>query len=186
MNQESPQQENLPQAKPAAKVTSKSRRWLRHGLEVLFFIVLIMGVRAWQQRDIAKGEAPPLNGLLLDGKSFVLAARPAQPVLVHFWASWCPICRAEQGSIESLARDNPNVITVAMQSGNSNAVQQYMREQAVSFPVVNDIDGQISAGWGVQAVPASFIIDTNGKIRYVEIGYTTGLGLRLRLWLASF
>jgi len=35
-------------------------------------------------------------------------------------------------------------------------------------------------------VPASFIVDTDGKIRYVEIGYTTGIGLRLRLWLASF
>jgi len=56
----------------------------------------------------------------------------------------------------------------------------------VSFPVVNDADNQISARWGVQAVPASFIVDTDGKIRYVEIGYTTGIGLRLRLWLASF
>jgi thiol-disulfide isomerase/thioredoxin len=186
MKPESPQQDSPPQAKPAVHATSKSRIWLRRGLELVLFIVLIMGVRAWQQRDIVKGDAPPLHGLLLDGKSFVLAARPAQPVLVHFWASWCPICRAEQGSIESLAQDNPNVITVAMQSGNSSAVQQYMREQALSFPVVNDADGQISAGWGVRAVPASFIIDSDGKIRYVEIGYTTGLGLRLRLWLAGF
>jgi alkyl hydroperoxide reductase subunit AhpC len=65
-------------------------------------------------------------------------------------------------------------------------VQKYMREQGVSFPVVNDAEGKISARWGVHAVPASFIIDTEGKIRYVEIGYTTGLGLRFRLWLASF
>jgi alkyl hydroperoxide reductase subunit AhpC len=35
-------------------------------------------------------------------------------------------------------------------------------------------------------VPASFIVDTDGKIRHVEIGYTTGAGLRFRLWLASF
>lgn len=181
MNSDSPQ-ENLPQqTKP-----KKSRIWLRRGLELLLFIVLIMGVRAWQQRDIVKGMAPPLSGLLLDGKPFVLAAKPAQPVLVHFWATWCPICRAEQGSIESLAHDNPNVITVAMQSGNSSAVQQYMREQGVSFPVVNDADSRISASWGVNAVPASFIVDMEGKIRYVEIGYTTAIGLRLRLWLAGF
>lgn len=181
MNSDSPQ-ENLPQlTKP-----KKSRIWLRRGLELLLFIVLIMGVRAWQQRDIVKGMAPPLSGLLLDGKPFVLAAKPAQPVLVHFWATWCPICRAEQGSIESLAHDNPNVITVAMQSGNSSAVQQYMREQGVSFPVVNDADSRISASWGVNAVPASFIVDMEGKIRYVEVGYTTAIGLRLRLWLAGF
>jgi thiol-disulfide isomerase/thioredoxin len=186
MNSDSPHQEQRSEAKQTATKPAKSRIWLRRGVEVLIFIVIIMGVRAWQQRDIVKGDAPALNGFLLDGKSFVLAAKPAQAVLVHFWASWCPICRAEQGSIESLARDNPNVITVAMQSGNSNAVQQYMREQAVNFPVVNDADGQISARWGVRAVPASFIIDTEGKIRYVEIGYTTRIGLRIRLWLASF
>ena len=106
--------------------------------------------------------------------------------VVNFWATWCPICRAEQGSIESLAKDNPNVITVAMQSGNAATVQQYMREQDISFPALNDADNRISASWGVQAVPASFIVDTDGKIRYVEIGYTTGVGLRLRLWLAEF
>lgn len=122
--------------------------WLRRGLELLLFIVLIMGVRAWQQRDIVKGAAPPLSGVLLDGKPFVLAAKPAQPVLVHFWATWCPICRAEQSSIESLAHDNPNVVTVAMHSGNSTVVQQYMREQAVSFPVIYDADNQIGSPQG--------------------------------------
>lgn len=181
MNSDSPHADSPQQIKP-----KKSRIWLRRGLELLLFIVIIMGVRAWQQRDIVKGIAPPLSGLLLDGKPFVLAANPAQPVLVHFWATWCPICRAEQGSIESLAHDNPNVITVAMQSGNSAAVQHYMGEQGASFPVVNDEAGQISANWGVNAVPASFIVDRDGKIRYVEIGYTTGVGLRLRLWLAGF
>jgi thiol-disulfide isomerase/thioredoxin len=181
MNTQPSQQDKTTQTKP-----SKSRVWLRRGLELLVFIVIIMGVRAWQQRDIVTGVAPVLSGELLDGKPYVLPARPAQPVLVHFWATWCPICRAEQGSIESLAQDNPNVITVAMQSGNSIAVQKYMSEQAVSFPVINDADNQISARWGVQAVPASFIVDTEGNIRYVEIGYTTEIGLRIRLWLASF
>ncbi len=185
MSTEVPQQdqsaaENVPLSKP-----SKKRIWIRRGLEVLIFIILIMGVRAWQQRDIVQGLAPPLYGVLLDGKSFALPEKPAQPVLVYFWASWCPICRATQGSIESLSQDNPNVITVAMQSGNSGAVQQYMREQGVSFPVINDTDGRVSASWGAQAVPASFIVDRDGKIRYVEIGYTTEIGLRIRLWLAG-
>lgn len=181
MSSETPSGESVAANKP-----SRAKVWRRRGIELLIFIVIIMGVRAYQQRDIVKGDAPALSGVLLDGKPFMLPAKPAQPVLVHFWATWCPICRAEQGSIESLAKDNPNVITVAMQSGNSAAVQQYMREQGASFPVLNDADNRISARWGVQAVPASFIVDTEGKIRYVEIGYTTGPGLRLRLWLARF
>ena len=181
MNPENPLQEN-----PPARPATKTRKWLRRGLELLIIIVIIFGVRAWQQRDIVKGAAPALSGVMLDGNTFTLAAKPTQPVLVHFWASWCPICRAEEGSIDSIAQDNPNVITVAMQSGKSEAVQQYMREQSVSFPVINDADGQLSEKWGVRGVPASFIIDTEGKVRFVEIGYTTGWGLRFRLWLARF
>lgn len=180
MNSEQPSSENNPVLK-----SSSLRKWLRRGLEVLIVIVVIFGVRTWQQRDIVKGSAPALSGVLLDGKSYTLPFKPTHPVLVHFWATWCPICRAEQGSIDSIARDNPNMISIAMQSGNDAEVQKYMREQSTSFPVINDADNQISAKWGVQGVPASFIVDTEGKIRFVEIGYTTGIGLRFRLWLAS-
>ncbi len=168
----------------AADKPAVAKVWLRRAIEALLVIALIAGIRAWQQRDIAGGAAPSLHGTLLDGKSFILPARPAQPVLVHFWATWCTVCRAEQGTIESIAHGNPNVITVAMQSGNRDEVVKHLGEQGLSFPVLNDQDGRISAAWGVRAVPASFIIDTGGQIRFVEIGYTTAIGLRLRLWLA--
>lgn len=162
------------------------RKWLRRAIELLVIIIVIMGVRAWQQRDVVSGPAPALQGVLLDKRPFVLPARPEKPVLVHFWATWCPICRTEQGSIEALAGDRYNVVTVAMQSGEAESVRKFMAEQKLGFPVINDPDGMISAEWGVHAVPASFIIDTDGKIRFVEIGYTTEIGLRLRLWLAQF
>jgi len=147
-------------------------------------LVLIVGIRAWQQSGTASGPAPALAGELLDGKPVSLAAFAGRPVLVHFWATWCPICRAEQGSIDALARDVP-VITVAMQSGDRDAVVQHLRKEELSFPVLNDPAGEIAAQWGVRAVPASFIVDGAGQIRFLEIGYTTGVGLRLRLWLAG-
>jgi thiol-disulfide isomerase/thioredoxin len=181
MSTETPAAENTPAHPP-----KKNNKWLRRGAELLIFIVVIVGVRTWQQRDIVKGNAPALIGAMLDGKPYLLPEKPSQPILVHFWATWCPICRTEQGSIAALAQDNPNVITVAMQSGSSAAVQQFLHEQSVSFPVVNDQDSRISSAWGVHAVPASFIVDREGKIRFAEIGYTTSIGLRLRLWLAGF
>jgi len=169
----------------AADKQSKSKVWLWRGIKVLLFVALIAGIRVWQQRDIVSGSAPALQGALLDGKPFILPAKPAQPVLVYFWATWCPVCRAEQGAIEAIAHDNPNVITVAMQSGSRDEVAKHAGEQGLNFPVVNDPDSRVSAAWGVHAVPASFIVDTNGEIRFVEVGYTTGVGLRLRLWLAG-
>lgn len=147
-------------------------------------LVLLLGVRAWQQSGIANGPAPALAGVMLDGKPVALSSFAGRPVLVHFWASWCPICRLEQDSIDALARDAA-VVTVAMQSGDREAVAQHLLNEALGFPVLNDPDGAIAKQWGVRAVPASFIVDGAGQIRYVEVGYTTGVGLRLRLWLAG-
>jgi thiol-disulfide isomerase/thioredoxin len=169
---------------PSKAKPGTARRWRRRAVEALVLLVLILGIRAWQQSGTASGPAPALAGELLDGKPVALAAFAGKPVLVHFWATWCPICRAEQGSIDALARDVP-VITVAMQSGSREEVIQFLRKEALSFPVLNDPDGVIAAQWGVRAVPASFIVDGAGQIRFLEIGYTTGVGLRLRLWLAG-
>jgi alkyl hydroperoxide reductase subunit AhpC len=52
----------------------------------------------------------------------------------------------------------------------------------VSYPVVLDARGQLSGIYGVQGVPTSIIIDPAGNVRFVEVGYTTETGLRLRLW----
>lgn len=152
---------------------------------MLVFVILVAGIRIWQQRDMVSGAAPALHGLTIAGQPYTLAAHTGKPVLVHFWATWCSICRAEQGSIAALAQNNPNVITVAMQSGTPDEVTRHMHEQGIAFPVVNDQDGTLSRAWGVHAVPASFIVAPDGQVRFVEVGYTIGIGLRLRLWLAG-
>jgi peroxiredoxin len=165
-------------------VPARAARWRRRAIEALILIVVIVGIRAWQQRDVVSGAAPSLAGTLLDGTVYKLS--PQRPVLVHFWATWCPVCGAEQGSIQSIAQGDYEVVTVAMQSGSPADVARHMAEQRLDFPVLNDADGRISAAWGVHAVPASFIVDRDGQIRFVEFGYTTEIGLRLRLWLAGW
>lgn len=167
---------------PPSKTSTRRRRW-RYAVEVALVLAVILGIRAYQQRDVVTGPAPALAGILLDGKAFTLAPLAGQPQLVHFWASWCPICRAEQDSIVALTQDYP-VVTVAMQSGSDADVAEHLRKEALSFPALNDPDGVLAAQWGVRGVPASFIVDGAGQIRFVEIGYTTEVGLRLRLWWA--
>lgn len=151
-------------------------------IEFAALVVVVLLVRAYQHRDIAAGPAPELDGPLLDGRAFRLMPMD-KPVLVHFWATWCSICRAEQGTINDLARDY-SVITVAMQSGSDDAVTRHLSEQNLAFAVINDADGRIANRWGVRAVPATFVVDRAGMIRFVEVGYTTELGLRARMNLA--
>jgi thiol-disulfide isomerase/thioredoxin len=164
---------------------TSSKRCSIYAINVLLIVVAVAGVRAWQQRGMVSGAAPVLQGSTLAGRPYKLTAHPERPVLVHFWATWCPVCRAEQGAIDAIAHGDANVITVAMQSGRPQEVVQYMTEQGIDFPVVNDPEGGLSRAWGVHAVPASFIIAPDGRIRFVEVGYTTGIGLRLRLWWAG-
>lgn len=170
---------------PTENSNKPAVKWRSLVLNVLAFIIVIVAVRAWQQRDMASGAAPALQGVTLAGQPYVLPAHPGRPVLVHFWATWCPICRTEQGSIDAIAHDHPDVITVAMQSGKPAEVAGFMREQGIEFPVLNDADGSLASAWGVHGVPASFIVAPDGRIRFVEVGYTTSMGLRLRLWLAG-
>jgi thiol-disulfide isomerase/thioredoxin len=164
---------------------SRAAKWRSFAVNLLLFVIVVAGIRYWQHRDMPSGAAPALQGVTLAGQPYTLAARPGKPVLVHFWATWCPICRAEQGSIAAIAQDDANVITVAMQSGTAAEVAKHMQQQGIAFPVLNDQDGALSTAWGVHAVPASFIIAPDGQIRFIEVGYTTALGLRLRLWLAG-
>jgi thiol-disulfide isomerase/thioredoxin len=149
------------------------------------FTVVIAGFLAWQQSGMVSRVAPPLAGVKLDGSAYALPAIPAQPVLVHFWATWCMPCLAEQDSIAAIAHDHPDTITVAMRSGSDAAVSQHMMKQGLHFAVLNDADGRLSAAWGVHAIPASFIISPGGRIRFVQIGLTSNFSLRLRLWLAG-
>ena len=138
----------------------------------------------WQTRDIAAGPAPELAGELLTGNPVTIASYQGQPLLVHFWAEWCPVCRAEESTINSLA-EGYQVLTVATNSGDADDVRKYMQENELSFPVLIDEDGLIAWQWGIRGVPSSFIIDRQGQIESIAVGYTTGIGLRLRMWMAK-
>jgi thiol-disulfide isomerase/thioredoxin len=114
-----------------------------------------------------------------------LLADSRRPLLVHFWASWCPVCKLEQENIQTISEDYP-VITIAMQSGEVIEVVEYMHQEGLRFPVINDSSGTLARRFGVRAVPSSFIVAGNNTIVFREAGYTTGIGLRVRLWLAKY
>ncbi len=162
----------------------KKRSWRRLAIEIAIIAAIFFAFRAWQTRDAPRGPAPELVGPTVEGTPMALAARPGKPVLVHFWATWCGVCRAEQGTIDGLAEDR-EVVTVATQSGGPSEVMAYLRQEDLHFPVIVDSSGELARRWGVHAFPTSFVLAPDGTIRNVEVGYTTSLGLRARLWLAD-
>jgi peroxiredoxin len=162
----------------------KNKRWVRWVLEGAVLVSLILALQYCRTRDTVSGQAPEISGRLLDGTPVSLAEFRGQPLLLQFWSSWCPVCRLEQGSIDSIARDYA-VLSIAMDESSAEEIQRWMAKEGVSYRVIHDPSGDISNRYGVRAVPTSMIIDANGEICFVEVGYTTEFGLRLRLWWAD-
>lgn len=158
--------------------------WVSWLIYILFFIVVMQSVNWWKTRDTQSGNLSEFSGELLDGTRFKIAAFSGEPVLFHFWATWCPICDLEKSSIESVSHDYP-VISIASWSEGETAVKAYMQENQLTFPVMLDDSGELAQSFGLKGVPASFILSPNGEIKFVETGYTSELGLRLRLWLST-
>ncbi|MCX7149979.1 MAG: redoxin domain-containing protein [Rhodocyclales bacterium] len=158
-------------------------RWQRILLEAGLIIAVILGAQYWQTRDLPEGAAPPLEGVLTDGSSARVGAGDTA-TLVAFWATWCPVCSAEEGSIVSVAKDH-RVVSVAMQSGDAAAVTKHLKERNLDLPVLVDVDGRHATNWHVRGVPTHFIVDAAGIVRFRVVGYATTWGLTARLWWAE-
>lgn len=165
--------------------------WKRHfGTFVLAAVVLI-SVQTWQTRDVPGGLAPDFALTLVQpngaAKKSTLhewrALHQGQPVALHFWADWCPICRAEENSITRLTSDWP-VLTVAMQSGPAENVSRVLQKRQLPWNTAMDMSGTVMRSYGFKGVPAFVVIDANGQLRTPTMGYTTEIGMRLRLWWA--
>ncbi len=166
----------------------KRRRWTRWGAEIGLVILVFFVLQWWQARDVPHGAAPSFTAPTADGRSVNLAewraTHPGETVGIYFWAEWCPICKAQEGSVDAL-RANWPMLTVAMQSGDAAAVATVLRERGLDWPTAIDADGGIAARYGLHGVPALVVVDGRGEIRSVMVGYTTALGMRLRLWWAT-
>jgi peroxiredoxin len=163
-------------------------RWIRHlrgwSINLVLILLIFTGVQWWKGRPLATGAAPSLVGLTQDGRTLDPAEFRGQPVLVHFWATWCPVCRLMDGAIDGIAQDQA-VVTVALQSGTPDDIGRFMQEHGLHFPVISDPDGHLATRWGVLGVPATFVVDANGQIRLSTVGASTEWGLRVRLWISD-
>lgn len=163
------------------KFNNKYYRWI---VEVTLILIVISAVRFWVQRDAISGPAPDITAFTLSGQHFELSKDKNRPLLLHFWATWCPVCKLEQENIENLSKDY-RVVTVAMQSGDDNELKTFMKKEKLSFNVINDESGILSHTYQIKGVPVSIVINKENDIEFTEVGYTTELGLRLRLWWAG-
>jgi thiol-disulfide isomerase/thioredoxin len=110
---------------------------------------------------------------LVDGRTITLGALKGRVVFLNFWATWCPPCREEMPSMEILYRrfrdQGLELIAVDIMEGDK-AVSAFLSDNNLSFPAALDSNGRVSNRYGIQAIPATFIIDRDGKIILYTVG----------------
>lgn len=159
------------------------KRWQRRLLEAALILGVIFGAQYWQTRGLPEGAAPPLVGVLTDGSPVKVGAGDTA-TLVAFWATWCPVCKAEEDNIVAVAKEH-RVIPVAMQSGDAATVLKHLKERGIDLPQLIDADSRHAMNWRVRGVPTHFVVDAAGNVRFRVVGYATTWGLKARLWWAE-
>ena len=154
-------------------------------IQIILVILAIFVIRLWQQQDLIEGNVPSFTSTSLTGESLNSKPWPNEPLLIHFWATWCPICEMENDNIQNVAKDY-RTLNIAIQSGSDIEITEYANKNNLKLDnIINDRSGTLATFFGVTGTPTSFIISPSGKISSKEVGYMTELGLRYRLWWST-
>lgn len=117
-------------------------------------------------------QAPDFTVPTLSGETFTLSEQRGQPVVMNFWATWCPPCRAEIPFFQEAARKyNGQVAIVGVDDGEPAAlVSSFVSELGMTYPIPLDEDSAVSRRYRVNSLPTTVFIDREGVIQNIHIG----------------
>lgn len=137
----------------------------------IFFINT--GVQASSKNMIVVPEsdrqsAPAFSTSKLDSSPVTLEDYKGKVVLLHFWATWCAPCIEEMLHMESLWKKYQDkgliVVAVTVQEKPEGQIKAFSEKMGLSFPILLDIKGEISALYDLAAMPSSYLISRDGKV----------------------
>lgn len=127
---------------------------------------------------LAKGEkAPDFQLTTLEGEEVKLSDYQGKKVLLNFWATWCPPCRAEMPHMQTYydeqAKDE-NVVILAVnlttEDKGLGKIEDFVEEFGLEFSIPMDENGDVGALYQAVSIPTSYAIDTEGRIQNKIVG----------------
>ncbi len=94
-------------------------------------------------------------------------------MLINFWATWCEPCRDEMPSLERLRQSlagRPFVILAVNLGEPPSRIRAFLQRVTMNFPVLLDADMAAAKAWNARILPASFVVDADGRIQYSIAG----------------
>lgn len=180
---------------PALEATSPPHsrprvgRWLAIGVMALVMGLIWLNLGQVQQTenqdDAAAAAAIPIQAELgalapdfslpvLDGQTVRLSEFRGKPVILNFWATWCPPCRAEMPALEEIWQQygRGDVVVLGVDQGEGTAVVERFINTKVhtTFPILMDQRQTIGDTYFVRSLPTTFFIDPNGFIQEIRVG----------------
>lgn len=144
------------------------------------FISLLLGLGASivnAEQVSLSGPAPDFTLASNKGQNIRLAEHRGEVVMINFWASWCGPCRQEMPILEELysryGRAGFTILGVNVEPNPKDA-DKILKDIPVSFPVLYDTESKVSQLYKVEAMPSTVLIDRNGNMRYLHLGYKPG------------
>lgn len=142
----------------------------------LAFTLLLFG--SVQAGELMEYEGDPLPDFTLSdmqGKQHSLSDYRGKVVMVNFWATYCGPCIKEMPSMQRLKEKlggKPFAILAVDMAEEKGAVEAFLKKHdiQVNFPILLNPEGDVVENWMITAVPTTFIVDPQGKIRYALFG----------------
>jgi len=119
--------------------------------------------------------APGFSLTDMDGEQHTLDDYRGKVIMLNLWATWCPPCRREIPSMESIFQDLGDkgfVVLAVNQFETPDHVFAYMGQLSVypTFPILFDQDSKVSELYGVKGLPTTLLINRQGQVAYRAIG----------------
>ena len=143
---------------------------------LLFMLaVVILGKYTYDQfaQPFPTGDTAPDFSLAdLDGNSVRLSDLKGQPLLVHFWATWCPQCIHELPLLDNFSRRHPEIKVIAVNEdeGDADVIAQFFGDTRPGYVVLLDPEGRVADRYKNYKVPETYLLDSNGRFLHRFIG----------------
>lgn len=159
---------------------NRIKKYIKEIVTFFIFITILANIISlYKGSDLNKEALQNINVTLLDSQKYSFP--DDKPVLIHFWATWCPTCKLEASNIQTIS-ENFEVLTFAVNSGDNNDIKKYLYDNDLDYKVYNDKDGFFAQEFNIAVYPTTFIYDKNRKLVFSEVGYTSTWGLWFRMW----